>query len=300
LGRIVVDAALRAQHQVRTFVRDPKGAALPADVAVVVGDARRADEIQNALAGTDVAFFCVNPRFSRWAEEFPPLLEAAILACRATAARLVFPANVWVYGPGSPHAVVDERRPLSPTSKRGILRARMETNIKTSGARYTLVRLPELYGPHVVSLTARIFQSVLRHKPVLWPGPLDIEVELVYIADGAKAMVEAGCADGVDGETFHISGGRTTPRRFIDTVCAATGIFPRVTDVPKLALRIAGAFNSTIRGAADIAHLWTDPILLDGRKYAARFGDVPQTPYEVGVRETLDWHRANPNLVLQG
>jgi len=44
----------------------------------------------------------------------------------------------------------------------------------------------------------------------------------------------------------------------------------------------------------DIGHLWTDPILLDGTRYRARFGDVPATPYMAGIRETLAWFEQHP------
>jgi hypothetical protein len=45
---------------------------------------------------------------------------------------------------------------------------------------------------------------------------------------------------------------------------------------------------------ADIAHLWTHPILLDGAKYSARFGAIPLTPIADAIATTLAWHRAHP------
>jgi len=299
LGRNAVEAALAAGHAVRALVRDPAKAALPPAVEVVRGDARSVDDLQAALRGVDVAFFCVNPAWSRWVEEFPPLLEAAIEGCLATGARLVFPANVWIFGPGRRGEAVGEGRPASPTSVRGGLRARMEERIARSGVRHRLVRLPEFYGPHVVTLTARLFRAALTGSRALWPGPLDAELEFVFMPDGARALVEAGAAPGGDAETFHVPGIRTTPRAFIEAIFAAAGARPRATSVPGIVMRLAGLFDAGVRGAADVAHLWTDPILLDGSKFAARFGRVPQTAYAEGIARTLEWHKANPGLTLQ-
>src|SRR4051812_39652960 len=102
LGRNVVDAAARTPHEVRAFVRRPRDDPFPAAVQVIEGDAGRQEDVTRALGGADVAVFCLNPRFARWLDDFPPLLATAVVAARETGARLVFPANVWIYGPGRP------------------------------------------------------------------------------------------------------------------------------------------------------------------------------------------------------
>ncbi|HVS31487.1 MAG TPA: NAD(P)H-binding protein [Thermoanaerobaculia bacterium] len=292
LGRNVVDAALAAGHAVRAIVRDPARAGLPSGVEMVRADARNGTELGRAIGRAGAAFFCVNPRFKRWLDEFPQLLEAAIDACRDTGVRLVFPANVWIYGAARPEQEIDERRPATPTSKRGALRARMEAKLRMSGARYCVVRLPEFYGPHVVSLTARVFLAAIRHDAVLWPGPRDVAVEFVYMPDAARALVEVGTAPDTDGETFHVPGARTTPGRFIRAVGEAAGRVPRMLTVPPLLLRL--------RGVGDIAHLWTAPVLLDGSKYVQCFGSVPMTPYAQAIPATLEWYRAHQGIELQG
>ena len=83
-------------------MRDPKRAQLPDDVATVVGDATRVDDVVRAVAGADATMFCVNPPVATWLTTFPPLLECAITAARQTNTRLMFPANVWNYGPVAP------------------------------------------------------------------------------------------------------------------------------------------------------------------------------------------------------
>jgi nucleoside-diphosphate-sugar epimerase len=252
------------------------------------------------MRGVDVAYFCLNPRFTLWLDDFLPLLATAIVAARETGARLVFPANVWTYGPGQPGQLVAETRPPSPTSKRGLLRADMERRLRESGCRFCVVRLPEYYGPHVVTLTAQVFRAALGGARTLWPGRLGVEVEFVFLPDAAEAILRVGTADGIDGEVFHVPGIPTTPREFIYAVYRAAGVSPKALAVPTLILKFAGLVSPTVRGAADIAHLWTKPILLDGSNYVSRFGRVPQTPYNEGIAQTLAWHRSVPNLVLQG
>jgi nucleoside-diphosphate-sugar epimerase len=299
LGRNVVDAARAAGHEITALVRDPKRAELPAEVATVIGDATNVEDVARAMAGSVATMFCVNPSFASWLTAFPPLLDASIEAARRTGSRLVFPANVWVFGPGRPGDLVDEKRAASPTSQRGTMRAAMERKLRDAKIRHAIVRLPEFYGPSVVTLTAYPFRAALAGKRALWPGKLDVEVELVYMPDAGRALVAVGTAGDGDGETFHLPGARTTPRQFLEQVFAAASAKPRVASVPRWMLRVAGVFDGTVRGAADISHLWSDPILLDGAKYRARFGELPLTPLADAIATTMAWHRAHPALVLQ-
>ncbi len=295
LGRNVVDAALAAGHSVVALVRHPARADLPAEVTTVVGDATRAEDVARAMTGADAAMYCVNPPLATWLQTFRPLLEAAIEGARTSGARLVFPANVWIYGPGRRGERVDESRAARPTSRRGALRASMEQAIRDAGIRYALVRLPEFYGPSVTTLTARPIYAALEKKRTLWPGPLEVDVEFVYMEDAARALVEVGVAPDCDAEVFHLPGVQTTPRKFVECVCAQLGVAPRLIGIHGWPLALAGKFDATIGAVSDIGHLWTDPILLDGAKYRARFGEVPLTSLHEAVATTLRWHsRASP------
>lgn len=299
LGRNVIDAARAEGHDAIALVRDPKRAQLPDDVTTVIGDAAHFDNVVRAMTGASATIFCVNPPFATWLTTFRPLLECAIAGARLTNTRLVFPANVWIYGPGRANELIDESRAPSPTSQRGKLRAEMEQQIREASIRYAIVRLPEFYGPSVVSLTARVFRAALANRRALWPGPLDLATEFVYMPDAARALVEVATAAKCDSAVFHLPGARTTPRRFVELVYRAADRKPRAFGVPPWLLSAAGLFDATARGAADIAHLWTHPILLDGTTYTARFGVVPQTPFPDAIAATLAWHRAHPELRLQ-
>jgi nucleoside-diphosphate-sugar epimerase len=300
LGSNIVRSALGAGHSVRAVVRDPTRYEAPDGVEVVGADAAGSDEVQMALRGQDVCFFCVNPPFSRWAELFPGLLSAALQAAASEGLRLVFPGNVWIYGSGRPGEEVGEGRPATPTSQRGRLRARMEEQIRDADLRSLIVRLPEFYGPHVVTLTARILQAALTGKRAIWPGPLDLPVEFIFLPDAAEAMVRLGCDGAAEHGVVHLPGVRTTAREFAELAYRACGRDVRIVSVPRWLLRIAGLFDGTAAGAADIAHLWSHPVLLDGARYRAIAGEVPCTPLGEAVEQTLDWMRAASDLRLQG
>jgi hypothetical protein len=111
-------------------------------------------------------------------------------------------------------------------------------------------------------------------------------------------MVAVAAAADCDGATFHLPGAGRRRARFVELVYQAAGRKPRAFGVPRWVLSIAGVFNANARGVADIAHLWTHPILLDGAKYSARFGAIPLTPLADAIATTLAWHRAHPAFRL--
>lgn len=270
---------------------------MPAGVEVHQGDAGDAASVAAALRGADVLFYCVNVPLPRWRDEMVPKMRLSMEACRASGARFVFPGNVWVFGPGVPGERVSESRPLNPTSEKGRLRAQAEAMLADSGLRHVLVRLPEFYGPNVTNqLMGKPFQDALAGRPVTWfGGHLDVTVEYVYIPDGAEAFVRVGCGQGVDGRVYHVpGGGDITPGGFFAEVIRQTGARSRLCAIPELATRAVGLVAPQAREFADILHLWSTPILLDGTAYEQDFGPVPRTPYAEGIERTLNWFRAHP------
>jgi nucleoside-diphosphate-sugar epimerase len=194
--------------------------------------------------------------------------------------------------------LIAEDRAPAPISKRGIMRAEHEAQIRGAGIKYALLRLPEFYGPHVVTLTPRMIRAALDGTRARWPGPLDVPIELVYMPDAAVAMI-AVAARGED-DVVHLPGVHTTARAFIAAAFAAVGAPMRASGTPAWLLSLAGLFDATIRSVADIGHLWTHPIMLDGARYASRYGAPRVTPLPEALAATVAWLRTATSVRLQG
>ena len=294
LGSNVVRAALERGHAVRALVRNPGKARLPAGVVPVVGDALEVESLRRAADGCEAVFHLANVVIGDdWVRVTSALLDAAIAACASTGARLVFPANVWVFGRGTRGTLVAEGTPPTPCSKLGAARRDKEQRIRAAGIRWTMLRLPEFYGPHVQTLTGRPLQAISRGARGFWWGPADETIELVYMPDAAAALLAVGLAQGTDGELFHLPGvAHTTARRFFARAVELAGS-GRLSVLPASLVRAAGLFHPLPRAVADIMHLWEQPILLDGTKLRTRFPELRMTAYDEGLAATLAWHRAN-------
>jgi len=150
LGHACVVKSVAAEHETRALMRVPRANMFDARARVLACDALDAAQLTRAITGCDALLYCVNAPLARWSRDLPRLLASAIEACRAANVRLIFPGNVWSYGPGKgEHDLVDEARSFTPTSNKGRVRARLEAMLAQSGIRQVILRLPEFYGPNV-------------------------------------------------------------------------------------------------------------------------------------------------------
>jgi len=296
LGANVVREAAARGLGVRALVRRDPAGALPEGVEAVRGDAGDLAAMRALVRGADALVHCANVNIHEdWSRTVLRMLDVAIEACRAEDVRLIFPANVWVYGPGRPGQLIDELTPHAATSRKGLTRVEQERRIRESGLRYTLLRLPEFYGPHVQTLTGPPLRAALLGRTVTWFGAPDLPVEFVLMPDAARAMVALAQAPRDHAECFHLPGVQPiTPRAFFAEAVRQAGGSSRFRALPGLVVRAAGLVYRPAREFADLLHLWETPILLDGSRLRARLGELPRTPYADGIAQTLAWHRAHP------
>jgi nucleoside-diphosphate-sugar epimerase len=303
IGHWTVAELVEHGESVRVLVRDPERfrRAWPGakGVDVQAGDALVAEDVLRAAKDTTTIFHCVNVPYSEWTAKVFPMLTNTISAAQAVGARVVFPGNVYVFG----HARADlvrEDHPREPHTRKGRLRLQMERRLeelhRAQGLSYTIVRMPDFYGPFIVNrLYSDIFRNALRGRSMPWYGDLDVPFEFLFVPDGGGAMVRAGLDPGSNGETYHVPGaGVITPREFLGLVAEASGSNARPRAIPSWLVALVGMVNPEARELREMLYLRRERLLLDGSKYREKFGAVPATPYRRGVPATLDWFRANP------
>jgi nucleoside-diphosphate-sugar epimerase len=285
---------------VRVLVREPdrfrRSWPEAKGVDVVAGDALVAEDVRRAAQDTTTIFHCVNVPYQEWEAKAFPMLANTISAAHATGARVVFPGNVYVFGHA--HAeLVREDHPMNPHTRKGRLRLKMEQRLeelhRSQGLAFTIVRMPDFYGPFVVNrLYSDVFRKALQGRPMPWYGSLDVPSEFLFVPNGGEAMVRAGTDPGSDGEIYHVPGvGVTTAREFLGLVGQAAGTTSSPRAVPGLLFALIGLVSPEAREFREMMYLKRERFLLDGSKFRTKFGAIPATPYATGVRETLDWFR---------
>ncbi len=300
IGHATAATLVARGEPVRVLVRDPErfrqGWPDAKGIEVIVGDALVAEDVLRAVQGVRTIFHCVNVPYPEWSAKVRPMLDHSISAALATGARIVFPGNVYVFG----HAqtpFVSESHPMNPCSRKGELRLQMERHLEemrsSRGLDYTIVRMPDFYGPYVVNrLYADLFRNAIRGRSMSWYGDLDVPFEFLFIPDGGGAMVQAGLDPNSGGQTYHVPGPTvTTPRAFLQLIADAAGRGSKPHQVSPWIVSLAGIGSPVAREFREMMYLRQERFILDGSRYRSRFGSIPSTPYAEGVRLTVAWFR---------
>ena len=58
-------------------------------------------------------------------------------------------------------------------------------------------------------------------------------------------------------------------------------------------IRVFGFFDKQMKEVVEMLYLTEESVVLDGTKYEKEIGALPKTPYEEGIKKTLDFMIAN-------
>src|SRR5262249_35832504 len=146
IGRAAAEAFRNAGWTVASLVRASAAARAAPRTEIVEVDARDAGTVVEASRGSDVILHALNPPYTEWPKYALPHAEAAIAAARASGATLLFPGNVYNYGPPMP-AVIDETTPMHPRTRKGRLRVEIERRMQdATDIRVIILRAGDFFG----------------------------------------------------------------------------------------------------------------------------------------------------------
>lgn len=300
-GHAIAMALRHHGWNLRALHRDPAHARadLPeaADVEWLQGDAMIAADVHSAAQGCGLIVHGVNPAgYRNWRELALPMLGNSIEAAIATNARLLFPGNIYNYGPDT-WPLISEQSPQNPISRKGQVRKEMEQMLATAsdrrGLRVLIVRAGDFFGGSGPG--AWMERVMIRPgKPVrsvTYPGDPDTGHLWAYLPDLGEtfARLAEREADLARFETFHF-GGHYLPRgrAMAEAIAEASGRSGvKIRRLPWVALRAMALFDQTARELLEMRYLWFEDIRTDNRKLLDFLGEEPHTPLDEALRRTL-------------
>ncbi len=299
IGRATAKALLEKGESVVALVRNLQKAEKYTEglstIELIQGDAANLSDVEKALENCSTIYYCANVPYPNWQAEARELLSVSVTAAINQKAKFVFPGNVYVYGKAQ-QTVVNEGHPHAASTKKGKIRIEMEQMLvranKEQGLRYAIVRMPDFYGPYVINgFSEKIFQNALRGKKLQWFGGLNVPIELIYIEDGGEAMAIAGLSDKADGMQFNVSGSaETTAKKLLKEISNQSGKHSKISSLNiEFLVAMAGLFNPVAKEFKEMMYLKSERLIMTGALFRTTFNTLPSTPYEEGIRKTLEW-----------
>jgi nucleoside-diphosphate-sugar epimerase len=304
IGGAVARGLIARGWHVRALHRRPEEAAanagLPAAVEWVAGDAMDRAAVIAAARGVAVIVHAANPPgYRNWQSLALPMLDNAIAAAEAAGARLLFPGNIYNFGPDAGSALREDT-PQHPATRKGRIRVEMERRLAAAAARGAMrtliVRAGDFFGSDAggSSWFSQIAKPGRPLATVVYPGRREAGHAWAYLPDLAEAMVRL-----IEREAelpafarFHFGG------HWFDRGVAMAEAVRRVAGRPQAPIRrfpwalvYAGApFVALFREMLEMRYLWKEPLALDNARLVAFLGAEPHTPLDEALRATLITH----------
>ena len=184
VGRQVIAQLSGADAEVRTLVRNPQTAQLPAHVEVVQGDLTLPETLSQCLDGVETVFLV-------WTAP-PAAVESALMRITKRVSRIVFLSTPYK----TEHPFFQQPNPLRK------LHERIERQIETSGCEWTVLR-PGIFAANALRWWGQGIRA--GHDVVRWPYA-DAPTAPIDERDLAAVAVRALCEDGHAGAEYVLTG----------------------------------------------------------------------------------------------
>jgi len=249
------------------------------------------DQAIEAGEGCDVVLNALNPALTLWDRDALAHGHAGIAVAEANGATLLYPGNLFIYGPDMP-PVIDETTPANPASRKGAMRVQIENYIEDAvdrGMRAIILRAGDFFGSGTGSWLDLALTKDIRRRIITYPGPLDLPHTWAYLPDLTATMV--GLAERRAGfsafETFGFAGHAPTGHELIEAMERATGLtlYPRA--MHWRLLKTFGRLFKTGRELVELEYLWTTPHRISENKLAGVLGMVPHTPLAQALEASM-------------
>ena len=133
LGLAAAQAFAARGWQDTAALRGTPAPGLPAGVRICRAALQDSDALARAAHGARWVLHAVNPPYTRWAQELPPLADAGIRVAQRLQARLLLPGNVYNYGSAMPSRLLPDT-PQQPDTRKGRLRVALEERLQAAAA----------------------------------------------------------------------------------------------------------------------------------------------------------------------
>jgi nucleoside-diphosphate-sugar epimerase len=295
LGRATAIALQRKEHSVILANRSGRLKNAPKNITLIALDLSSSSTQSQRFEGVAAIYFCAQPPYHRWQEQFSALQEAVMKLAIDIGARLIVAENLYAYGPMI--GEISEDSVIQPNTRKGRVRAMMhERLMKVHHAgklKVAVARGSDFFGPFVEgsAVGGRVFKAIIAGKSAEVYGDPDCLHSYTFVEDFGLAMAMLGNDTRSLGEVWHVpNAAATSTRTFLELAFQLAGEKAKFQKLGAFQLSIAGLFIPAARETIEMLYEFEKPFVVSDKKFVARFGNIA-TPLEVSLMETLEWAR---------
>lgn len=281
--------------EIRLVNRNPKkvnstDALFPADLTV-------REDIFKAIEGSSITYVTIGFQYKTkvWEQNWIPFIKNVIAACLEYNSKLVFFDNVYAIG-GDNVNHITENSPISPTSKKGKIRAEVNTlileNIDKNNLQAIIVRAPDFFGGTsrqnsiIMNL---VYDNLVKGKKAQWFCNSKVVHSMGYVPDLAKGTALLGNTPQAFNQIWNLPTDpqRITGEEWINLFASTMGTENNYTVLPNWLVRSLGFFVPVMRELSEMNYQYDRDYYFDSTKFNDYFNFKP-TLNAVSVKQAIE------------
>lgn len=252
-----------------------------------------------AIQGSSVCYVTVGFEYSvkTWQAVWLPLMRNVISVCEEQNCKLVFFDNVYAIG-GDYVQHITEQSPISPSSRKGAIRADVDRLIMNHVEKGTLTaiiaRAPDFFGAiKEKSLTMNlIYDNLKKGNTAQWLCNADMPHSTGYTPDLAKGTAILGNTESAYNQIWNLPVDHTAPtgREWVDLfaeVLHQSTKKGKVQTLPAWMIKTIGWFVPIMGEMHEMLYQYDRPYIFDSSKFNTAFNYTP-TSNQAAVQAVVD------------
>ncbi len=295
-GSISSDLARSLRHftdDIRLVSRNPQK--VNEDDHLFPADLTDREQVFNAVAGSEIVYLIIGLEYNTkvWQQFWPPLMQNVIDACSENNARLVFFDNVYSVG-GDFVKHITEDSPISPTSKKGEIRAQVDLMLldamKTGKIKAIIARSADFYGTGIDKsmLMTLIYKNFAAGKKAQWMFNPRVQHSFTYTPDAGKATALLGNTPAAYNQIWNLPTDRKslTGEEWVALFAKEMGKKNKYQLIPGWMIKLMALFIPFMGEIYEMRYQFDRDFFFDSRKFENYFKYQP-TNYVEGVKEIV-------------
>jgi nucleoside-diphosphate-sugar epimerase len=260
-------------------------------------DLTDASQINNAIKGSEVCYVTLGFEYNIkvWKEKWLRFMTNVVEACLQHKTKLVFFDNVYAIG-GDNVRHITENSPISPSSKKGEIRASVNNlildEVRKGNLKAIIARAPDFFGPVKKQnsiMMNLVYDNLVKGKAAQWFSNADVVHTMGYTPDLANGTAILGNTEEAFNQVWNlpVDMNALTGREWVRLFANEMKTPDKVKVLPLWTMKLFGLFVPIMRELSDMMYQFDRPYIFDCSKFINKFNYTPRTNSEA-VRETIE------------
>ncbi|MCX6306852.1 MAG: NAD-dependent epimerase/dehydratase family protein [Bacteroidetes bacterium] len=275
--------------EIRLAGRNPQK--VNATDSLFVADLNKRDEVFGAVKGSEIVYLTAGLVYKTrvWQEQWPPIMQHVIDACIEYGARLVFFDNLYLIG-GDNVKHITENSPISPTSKKGEVRAKLDRmlldKIAAGKIHAIIARSADFYGIGAnMMLMEVVYKNLAKNKKAQWLYTAKTKHSFTYTPDAGLATAMLGNSPDAYDQVWNLPTDPDilTGEEWISLFATEMGKSDKYQLMPAWMVKAVSLVVPLFAELYEMRYQFDRDFFLDSTKFEKHFNYTPTT-YRQGVK----------------